>query len=205
MPMADLRSVQGDDNRLEGLLEACRCGDPAALDAVARLCLPRVRRTVLLARGGDEAEDIAQITMSRIFSKLASFRGEASFFVWVDRIAVNAARDNYKRRRLVLLGDPDSVPEAAERASTRPDVELARHRLFARLTGHFQAIKTDRRLPLVLSMLQGYSVPEIAAILDLSLDTAKMRLRRGRRDLLERLTNDTHCGEALRELVRCAE
>jgi RNA polymerase sigma-70 factor (ECF subfamily) len=204
--MPDLRPVTGDDARLEGLLEACRGNDQSALDTLARWCLPRVRRTVLLARGGDEAEDIVQITMSRVFSKLSTFRGEASFFVWVDRIAINAARDTYKKRRIVLLSDPDAVSEEADhRGTSRPDVALERHRVFDRLSGHFHAIKPDRRLPLVLSLLQGYSVPEIAAILDLSLDTAKMRLRRGRRDLLARLKRDPQCGEAIRELTRCAE
>jgi RNA polymerase sigma-70 factor (ECF subfamily) len=206
MAMADLRSVGGDDVRLEGLLEACRGNDQNALDTLARWCLPRVRRTVLLARGGDEAEDIVQIAMSRVFSKLSTFRGEASFFVWVDRIAINASRDSYKKRRLVLLSDPEAVPEEADhRGSSRPDVELERHRLFDRLSDHFHAIKPDRRLPLILSLLQGYSVPEIAAILDLSLDTAKMRLRRGRSDLLARLKRDPQCGEAIRELTRCAK
>ena len=203
--MPDLRPVAVDDARLEELLEACRGDDQTALDTLARWCLPRVRRTVFLARGGDEAEDIVQIAMSRVFSELATFRGEASFFVWVDRIAVNAARDNYKRRRLVLLGDPDSTPDEADHGASRPDVALERNRLFDRLSEHFHAIKPERRLPLVLSLLQGYSVPEIAAILDLSLDTAKMRLRRGRRDLLARLKRDPQCAEALRELTRCAE
>ena len=205
MAMVDLRPVGNDDSRLEALLEACRGDDPAALDALARQCLPRVRRTVLLARGGDEAEDIVQIAMSRIFSKHSTFRGEASFFVWVDRIAINATRDSYKKKRLILLADPDAVPERLDHGASRPDVELARQRLFARLSEHFHAIKASWRLPLVLSLLQGYSVPEIAAILDLSLDTAKMRLRRGRRDLLARLKRDPQCGEALKELVRCAE
>jgi len=206
MAMADLRLVGNDDPRLEGLVEACLRDDRVALDALARLCLPRVRRTVLLARAGDEAEDVVQIAMSRIFSKLFTFRGEASFFVWVDRIALNAARDSYKKRRLVLLADPDAVPEDAERdGAARPDTELVRSRLFARLADHFHAIAPDRRLPLVLSLFQGYSVPEIAAILDLSLDQAKMRLRRGRRDLLARLKKDPQCGEALKELARCEE
>jgi RNA polymerase sigma-70 factor, ECF subfamily len=206
MGMPDLRPVSGDDARLERLLEASRGGDQNALDALARMCLPRVRRTVLLARAGDEAEDVVQIAMSRVFSKLSTFRGEASFFVWVDRIAINAARDVYKKRRLVLLNDPDAAPEDTTRdRAPRPDVELMRNRLFERLTAHFHAIKPDRRVPLVLSLLQGYSVPEIAAILDLSLDTAKMRLRRGRRDLMSRLKKDPQCADAIRELVTCAE
>jgi RNA polymerase sigma-70 factor (ECF subfamily) len=206
MGMPNLRSVGGDDARLEGLLEACRADDQGALDSLARLCLPRVRRTVLLARASDEAEDVVQIAMSRVFSKLSTFRGEASFFVWVDRIAINAARDVYKKRRLVLLNDPDAAFEnGTSGGASRPDVELERNRLFERLAAHFHAVKPDRRVPLVLSLLQGYSVPEIAAILDLSLDTAKMRLRRGRRDLLSRLKRDPQCAEALRELVRCAE
>jgi len=81
-----------------------------------------------------------------------------------------------------------------------PDQEVERYRLLQRLGGHLSKIKEKRRMPLVLSLLHGYTVPEIAAILDVSFDAAKKRLLRGRRDLLGRLKRDPYCREMLKEV-----
>lgn len=175
------------------------------MEKLAGWCLPRVRRTVLLSYGGGpDADDLVQNTMARVFSRLVTFRGEASFFIWVDRITINVIKDHFKRKRIVFF--QETLPERADLegpgAAPRPDHELERYRLFEHLSSHFAAIPPKRRLPLVLSLFQGYTVPEIAAMLDLSFDTAKMRLRRGRRDLMRRLKNDPYCEEAIRELVR---
>jgi RNA polymerase sigma-70 factor, ECF subfamily len=205
----ETKPAERSPEEMDGLLARCRERDPRSLDALARWCLPRVRRTVLLARGGDDADDLVQVAMSRVFEKLGMYRGDASFFVWVDRIAINAVRDNQRRRRLVLLDDPGALASLDEvvrhSAADGPEMALERGRLFTRLARHFAAIRVERRLPLVLSILHGYSVPEVAAILDVSLDTAKMRLRRGRADLLARLKADPPCAEALKELGRCAD
>jgi len=207
--MSDTETTARPREEMDRLLERCRDRDPRSLDVLARWCLPRVRRTVFLARGGDDADDLVQIAMSRVFAKLAMYRGDASFFVWVDRIAVNVVRDHRRRRRLVLLDDGAVETMAGETAggeaaADNPELALERSRLFGRLAAHFGAIRMERRLPLVMTLLHGYSVPEVAAILDVSLDTAKMRLRRGRRDLLAQLKADPPCAEALRELGRCA-
>ena len=69
-------------------------------------------------------------------------------------------------------------------------------------TSRIRAIKASRRYPLVLSVLHGYTVPEIAALLDLSYDAAKKRLQRGRSDLMSRLKRDRSCWQAVKELER---
>jgi RNA polymerase sigma-70 factor, ECF subfamily len=205
--MTKLHAIPGERlaEQTEALLQACSLGDRDAMERLAGWCLPRVRRTVALSYGrGADAEDLVQITMARVFSKLDTFRGDAGFLVWVDRITVNVIKDHFKKRHfLFFTGDVEKggeIPEAPSRSA--PDRDAERYRLFERLARHFATIHPKRRLPLVLSLFQGYTVPEIAALLDLSFDAAKMRLRSGRRDLMKRLKTDPYCRQAIMELGR---
>lgn len=186
------------------LVPACVAGDRAARERLARWCLPRVRRTVMLSYGyGADTDDLTQIAVARIFARLGTFRGEASFYVWVDRVTINVVRDHFRRRRFVLPWndglDPSDVPAAA---NVGPDRELERYRLMERLAHHFGAIKSKRRIPLMLAVVHRYSVPEIAAMLDITRDAAKKRVQRGRRELIARLKKDPYCRDALSEMGR---
>ena len=193
-----------DRSQVDSLILAAVSNDRSALEKLARICLPRVRRTVIFSYGsGPNCEDLVQTAMIRIFTRLKSFRFEASFFIWVDRITINIVRDSFKKRKFLLFFEDVTQLEVSEESTpARPDDEVEKHRLLRRLSRHFASISPNRRLPLVLSLYQGYTVPEIAALLDLSFDTAKMRLRRGRSDLLKRIKRDAYCAEAIRELSR---
>ena len=183
-----------DRSKVDSLILAAVSNDRSALEKLARICLPRVRRTVTFSYGGGQnCEDLVQTAMIRIFSRLESFRFEASFFIWVDRITINIVRDSFKKRKFLLFfEDVTQLEVEREPMPARPDEEMEKFRLFERLSRHFAAISPNRRMPLVLSLYQGYTVPEIAALLDVSFDTAKMRLRRGRSDLLKRIKNDLY-------------
>lgn len=54
----------------------------------------------------------------------------------------------------------------------------------------------------MLSLLHGYSIPEIAALLDLRYEATKKRLYRGRDELHERLRGDPRCRELFEEVLR---
>ncbi len=193
-----------DRSQVNSLISAAVSDDRSAMEKLARICLPRVRRTVAFTYGGGpNCEDLVQLAMTRIFTRLESFRFEASFFIWVDRITVNIVRDSFKKRKFLLFfEDVTQLEVERESMPARPDEEMEKYRLFERLSRHFAAISPNRRVPLILSLYQGYTVPEIAALLDVSFDTAKMRLRRGRSDLLKRIKKDAYCAEAIRELSR---
>ncbi len=189
---------------LDGLVGASLAGDAGAREQLARWCLPRVRRTVLLTCGsGPDVEDLVQISMARIIAKLHSFRGEASFFVWADRITVNVVRGHFRRQSWLKqrIFEYWTTQQLLEEAPERPDRSCARSRLFDLLALELGKLKPDQRLPVVLHMLHGYTVPEIAAMLEISFEAAKKRLQRGRRALIARLQRHPACRELLQEVL----
>lgn len=194
---------------VEGLqdhLEAAVRGDEKARDAVARWCLPRVRRTLFFAYGPlPDTDDIVQETLARILRNLDTFRIGSRFHVWVDRIAVNVARDHFKargHRRLFEYDDHAMAHQPSTAARRAHDTDLDRQRALLHLADHLEDLKPDWRIPLVLRHLHGYTVPEIAAMLEISFEAAKKRLHRGRRELHQRLKDDPYLARVLGELGR---
>ena len=91
---------------------------------------------------------------------------------------------------------PHTPPQEA------PDAGADRWMVLERLAGHMAALKPDWRVPLVLSVVHGYSIPEIAAMLDLNYEAAKKRLYRGRDEFHRRLRRDPRCSEFFGEEPR---
>ncbi len=191
-PSSDLRELVADS----------ASGDRRATETLARWCLPRVRRTVLVAcGGGPEADDVVQNVMAIVITKLHTFRGDASFFVWVDRITINEVRGQYRRERfkLVRLGELAKDPSQARPGSSLPSDEVARREVLERLSHHIRRLKPAWRLPIVLTLVHGYSVPEVAAMLEQGFEAVKKQVQRGKSELRDRLRRDPACVALLRE------
>lgn len=96
-------------------------------DREAFACLVRrhqsMVRSVLrrLARGDHGlADDLAQETFLLAWRNIRSFRYDARFSTWLYRIALNAWLSHARKRREVLLDDPDDAPEAPPPAEGIP-------------------------------------------------------------------------------------
>ena len=182
---------------VKALLHQSQGGDRAARATLARWCLPRVRRTVAVTcGGGPEGDDVVQNVMATVLTKLHTYRGDADFFVWVDRITVNEIRGMWRRQGLIKrkLRLYAADPTLGQRGpATAPDDDLLQQRLLQATAEHIRRLKEGHRVPVVLNLLHGYTTPEIAALLGLSLEAAKKRLQRGKKELEARLRRDPAC------------
>ena len=122
------------------------------------------------------------------FRRADSYRGDAQVTTWLHRIVVNACLDRLRRTK-PTEELPDREPadrhDAYAAAVTRLDVQQALGR-----------IPEAQRLALTLVDMQGLSVAEAAAVLEVAEGTIKSRCARGRAALAD-LLRDTH-GESHR-------
>lgn len=165
-------------------------GDLPARRSVVGLLLDRVRTTVKYLSAGDrDADDCVQLSLLEILAALPGYRGESPLAPWADRIAVRTTLRALKRRRfretrVALAAEPMPDPEA-NRDDPRARIEVRR-----RLAGHLDALELDLRSTVVLKLVHGYSVDEIADLTDTPRDTVKGRLKRGRKILRRKLERD---------------
>jgi RNA polymerase sigma-70 factor (ECF subfamily) len=137
-----------------------------------------------------EAEDLTQETFIRVHRSLPSFRGDASLSTWIYRIATNVSLDHFRRsttrqaKTALSLEETQSEEEwvVDERASA-PEQVAAQSEMSDCVQSFIQRLPPSYRTVLVLHDLQGLKNHEIAAVLDCSLDTVKIRLHRARKKL----------------------
>ena len=165
-------------------IEAARRGDLDAFNTLVLAHQTQVHNLCMRILGSPAAaEDASQETFLTAWRKLSQLRGE-SFRPWLLRIAVNACRDELRRRGrrpasslevsmaegLAEPADPEPLPEAAALSGElRRQIEAA-----------LLALPEDQRTAIVLSDIQGLDYEEIAQVTRASLGTVKSRLSRGR-------------------------
>ncbi len=185
----------------EELISRSIDGDKEALEELASRCLPRVWNMVYLTcGGGPETDDIVQNAVIDAFCGLATFRGTGSFAAWLNRIAVRAAYRHMRRRSLwSLIPFSDKLDGFSDEGARAPDKKTDERRLLDRVAVHMRTVKLKNRAPLVLAMVHGYSVVEIADAVGCNVETAKKRLQRGRLELMGRLCRDPYCMKLVEE------
>lgn len=169
------------------LLARVVSGDRDAFDNVMRAHEDRVFSVCLRILGDRErALDATQDTFLTVFRKAGQFQGRSAVGTWIYRIAVNTCYDQIRRAKrrpseslpdYVDPSDP-SAEEAIESAAMRPEIELA-----------LAALPAEFRNAVILSDLEGLSLPEVAEILEVPVGTVKSRVFRGRRMLARQLGN----------------
>jgi RNA polymerase sigma-70 factor (ECF subfamily) len=163
------------DAQDRALVGAHLAGDQQAFDTLVRRHQQRMWAVALRTlRDPQEAADAVQDACLSAFRSAATYRGEARVSTWLHRIVVNACLDRARRQQVrptVPLPEqplPDPRDLLAER-ETGLDVEQA-----------LASLPEDPRLALVLVELEGLSVAEAAAVLQVPEGTVKSRCFRGR-------------------------
>jgi RNA polymerase sigma-70 factor (ECF subfamily) len=135
------------------------------------------------------ADDLTQETFVRISQALPGFRGEAALSTWIYRIATNVALDRARSPEFRVQARAVE-PDVLASLSTTPVIEqdMARREMSECVRDYVDRLPPDYRLVVVLSDLEGLPDREIAEILGVSVEAAKIRLHRARarlRQILE--------------------
>ena len=164
---------------------------------------PKIERYLTRLVGDFEAEDLTQDVFIRISQGLPGFRGESRLSTWIYRIATNAALDRL-RSPAYTRSAQDHLPEKSQAEAeiegeiawmgdeaASPEHKLWRKERYECYRDYIANLPVNYRTVVALSELEDLAASEIAEILDLSLDTVKIRLHRGRARLLQEFK--THC------------
>lgn len=180
------------------LIERAKRGD---LDAFEALIGQHERRAYNLAYrltgSHEDASDIVQEALIRVYSRLADFRGDSSFLTWLFRIVQNACRDELRRRRrqsIVYLDQPveaddgEVTRQVADLAENGPEDALERLELQHVIQKGIDSLDEHHRMVIILRDVQGFSYGEIAGITGENLGTVKSRINRARKALKDYLS-----------------
>lgn len=151
-----------------------QCSDRDALEALLRSVQPALRRYLVGVVGTTDADDLLQDVLVLIVRKLKHLEDPALFRPWTFRIASRGAFRHVKTRRLWQQRHDD---EAHLDALPMPDAPPPGDILPSLLRVH--SISPASRAVLLLHFEEELSLPQVAAILEIPLGTAKSRLAYG--------------------------
>jgi RNA polymerase sigma-70 factor (ECF subfamily) len=171
--------------------------DRRAAEQVVERLGPRVRHTVwLLVGADDEAEDLINSCLLAILENLRNFKGTGSLEAWSGQLTYRVLMRLLKRRRrserTVTLVDEDGGV-----SRSNPEQETASRGALDGVTRLLDKLPAKRRETLVLRLLYGYSVAEVAALTDAPINTVRDRIRVGLKELRNGIARD----RATRELL----
>ena len=167
------------------VIKKVQAGDVAAFDQLILKYRERIYSVVYnLCGNREDGADLAQVTFIKAFQSINRFQGQASFFTWLYRIAVNATLTHLRKNRLrtffsferINEEDKSSEVIAALTDKTGADKELFVKELQEKLNEALQKLSIKHRMVVTLFEIDGLSHNEIAEIMGCSVGTVRSRL-----------------------------
>lgn len=194
-----MRSLVSVERTEWDLVRLAGSGDKEAFRELVERYQRRVLAVVMgMLHDREAALEVTQETFIKAFRSIGRFKGDASFYTWIYRIAVNLAIDHQRRewRRpaadstrnagdgqtedlLDRIGDDD--PRADPFEATK-DSELR-----ARVLEAIDELTPDHKAVILLRELEGLSYEEISRVMQCSKGTVMSRLHYARKKLQARL------------------
>jgi RNA polymerase sigma-70 factor (ECF subfamily) len=179
------------------LVRRAQGGEVAAYEELLRTHQQRVFAVVAgILRRREDIEDVAQQVFVKAYFSLRRFDMRSAFGTWLYKIAVNECWDYLRKkrvRRLVYEADLseeqtrqlEAVQEHASSTEKAPEDAGRRTEQRDLLERLLSELDEKDRLMLVMKEVEGFSVEEIAGMLDFNVNTVKVRLFRARGRLVE--------------------
>ena len=203
-----MRNIERTSNPIptadQALLARLQSGDERALADLADAYSSKIYQLAFrYLRNKEDAEEITQDVLFKVYRKVDAFRGDAQLSSWIYRITFNAAMSRlrtarYQRaqaedRRAAAATDEDGsmTPRTLDVAdwSDMADERVLRTQLRQRVFRAILALPAIYRAPVMLRDIQGMSTEEASAMLKVKDQTLKSRLHRGRLILRKQLAD----------------
>ncbi|GAB2720863.1 MULTISPECIES: RNA polymerase sigma factor RpoE [Comamonas] len=174
------------------LVQRTVAGDQKAYGLLVLKYQRRIERLIgRMVRDVDLVPDLAQETFLRAYRALPQFRGDAQFYTWLYRIAVNTAKKamvelsrNPVMTESALRGKDDDdetyVPGRELTTDETPETVIAAQEIAQAVNTAMDALPEDLRQAIVLREIEGMSYEDIAAAMDCPIGTVRSRIFRAR-------------------------
>ena len=178
------------------LVERVREGDKRAYGLLVEKYQRKLMRLLSrMIRDPDEVEDVAQETFIKAYRALPQFRGDAAFYTWLYRIAVNTAKNHLaaRGRSMPTLSEQaiDAEDEPDERLMIQdistPESELLSKQVAYAVNEAVEALPEELRQAITLREIEGMSYEEIAEAMACPIGTVRSRIFRAREAIAAKL------------------
>ena len=185
----------GENELDQALIRRVQQGDRAAFDLLVRKYQHRI--AALISRyvhDWSECQDVAQDTFIRAYRAIGTFRGDAQFYTWLYRIAVNTAKNHLVASRRRPPTDDVDAEDAVNfgsgerlRDNATPEHELLRDEIQRSVSDTVAALPDELRMAITLREVDGLTYEEIAERMQCPIGTVRSRIFRAREAIDQKL------------------
>ena len=170
------------------LIQDVKCGEKKSFEILVQRHEKFLMKSIVrLTRDLDAAEDVVQDTFIKAYKRLALFEGRASFRSWLYQIALNTARNRFRKHARETIGT-DNMDIAVD---TQVENQVIAMDVRSILQGEIAKLPDRQRTALSLRVFEDLSFKEIADIMECPYDTAKANYRHALLKLKERLEGNS--------------
>ncbi|MCZ7591263.1 MAG: sigma-70 family RNA polymerase sigma factor [Kiritimatiellae bacterium] len=178
------------------LVARARQSDEDAFGELVKLFHGRVYGVIYrMVSDVEDARELEQQTWVKAWQRLDSYKGDAQFFTWLYRIAVNSVLDHgrrsARRKEVSLDEEPDREPRPAvewQRPDDgRPDRGLERQEVQEAFERALDQLSPEHRTALILREVEGMSYREIGQVMKCRAGTVMSRIFYARRLVQEQM------------------
>lgn len=130
------------------------------------------------------AEEVMQKAFIKAFKKIDTYKNEVAFGAWLKKIVINQSMDELKKKNTDIIPiskDIMTISEEEENWQIEHEITIED------VKGAIQQLKEKYRIILTLYLIEGYDHQEIAEILNITENTSRTQLLRGKNALKEAL------------------
>ena len=199
-PLGDSQIAQGRDMRGcedEHLLAQVREGNLQAFEDLYSKYKNLVYRAALaITRDPEAAADILQDCFLRLHAHVDSLDGSTTIGPWLYRVTANPCYNWLSRRSRWELASEETLESLRGPRRDSPEASFEQEELRNAVEEVLRSLSLNHRLVVALFYMGGFSLEEIAYILDCPVGTVKSRLHYARRRFRQVV-----CEEAIHPLV----
>jgi len=170
------------------LVRRVQAGDKKAFDVLVRKYQHKLVSVISrYINDWSECQDVAQESFIRAYRALGNFRGDAQFYTWLYKIAVNTAKNHLVSRGRRPPTDDIDASDAVQydggtllRDTDTPEHELARQEMERTVAETVEALPEELRTAITLREVDGLSYEEIAQAMECPIGTVRSRIFRAR-------------------------
>lgn len=185
----------GESDLDQALVERVQNGDKHAFDLLVRKYQHKLVSVISrYINDWSECQDVAQEAFVRAYRAIGSFRGDAQFYTWIYKIAINTAKNHLvsqgRRPPTEDIAVEDAVQfDGASRLheSATPERELMRQEIERTVFATVEALPEELRTAITLREVDGLSYEEIAETMNCPIGTVRSRIFRAREAIDEQL------------------
>ena len=183
----------GTDRDLDwAVVQRVQAGNVGAFDQLVQKYREQIFAVIYnMTSNREDASDLTQESFIKAFRAIGRFKGKASFFTWLYKIAINTTVSFLKkrnRRRFISYENIDEEASGAEiverlTAKNRSEKGALISELQEKLNDALQKLSLKHRTVVILHEIEGLEHTEIAEITGTSVGTVRSRLHYAKHQL----------------------